>query len=118
MVQYNLLAYLIYGTLTYFITVRVGWLFHKHGIHFIRNELQDEQIANSVNNMLLVCYYLTNLGYITRLIWYWQPIKSPQMLIESLSEKVAYIVLMLGILHFINMGIIYFLRKEKSFSNL
>ena len=115
MAHYNLIAYGIYAVLTYLITVRVGWLFHKHGIHFIRNELQDDSIANSVNNLLLVCYYLTNLGYITCMIWYWEQVTSFQMLVESLSQKVSFIVLMLGVLHFANMSLLFFLRKKRSF---
>ena len=113
MTSWNLTAYLIYGVITYFITVRVGWLFHKNGYHFILAELKDAQITNSVNNMLLACYYLTNLGYITLMIWFWAPIASFQMLVEMLCEKVGYIVLLLGFLHFTNMLVIYFLRKKQ-----
>lgn len=113
--SFNLIAYLIYGVITYLITVRVGWIFYRNGIHFIRAELRDEAISQSVNRLLLTCYYLTNLGYITLQVWFWEDVSSVRMLVESLSQKVAYIVLLLGGLHFGNMTVIYLLRR-KNFS--
>jgi hypothetical protein len=113
MAPWNLTAYCIYGLVTYVITVRVGWLFHQNGYYFIREELKDDQLATSVNNLLLACYYLTNLGYITLMIWFWAPISSFLVMVEMLCSKVAYIVLMLGCLHFINMTVIYLMRKKQ-----
>jgi hypothetical protein len=114
---YNLISYLIYGILTYFITVRVGWIFYRNGYYYIQAELQDEQLATSTNNLLLACYYLTNLGYITLMIWYWERIASFQSMVEHLSEKVAFILLLLGILHFLNMLVIYLISRKNIFNH-
>ena len=111
---YNLIAYLIYGIITYLITVRIGWICYQNGYHFIVEEMKDAQIATSINKILLGCYYLTNLGYITIMIAFWQPVNSFQALVESLSNKVACIVLALGCLHFLNMTAVYLLRKQKN----
>jgi hypothetical protein len=112
MINYNLIGYAIYGLITYLITVRVGFIFHKNGYHYIKAGLQDESIATSVNNLLLACYYLTNLGYIAVTIWFWGGIGSPITLVESLSDHIANIVLLLGFLHFINMLVIYLFSKN------
>jgi hypothetical protein len=114
MLTYNLIAYLIYGIITYLITVRIGWICYQNGYHFIREEMQDEAIATSINKILLVCYYLTNLGYITLMIQYWEPVSDFRGLVESLSDKVALIVLGLGCLHLINMSAVYLMRKKKT----
>lgn len=116
MMTYNLIAYALYGAIAYYITVRVGWIFYRNGIHFIQAELQDEQLANSVNNLLLACYYLTNLGYVTLMVYFWAPIHSFQALVEGVSKKTGTIVLVLGALHATNMSVIYWLRKKKQAS--
>jgi uncharacterized membrane protein len=114
--NFNLIAYLIYGVLSYLITVRIGLIFYRNGIHFIRAELSDEQLSASVNNLLLTCYYLTNLGYVTLVIWLWERIYNLQGLVESLCEKIGFIVLSLGLLHFMNMLIIYVFSRNKIFT--
>lgn len=113
MMTYNLIAYALYGAIAYYITVRVGWILYRNGIHFIYAELQDERLANSVNNLLLTCYYLTNLGYVTLMVYFWAPIHSLQALVEGVFEKTGTIVLGLGALHVMNMSVIYRLRTKK-----
>ncbi len=119
MTNYNLIGYAIYAIITYFITVRVGLIFHKNGYHYIKSGLEDESIATSVNNLLLACYYLTNLGYIAVTIWFWDGIGSVNTLFESLSDNISNIVLLLGVLHFLNMLVIYmFSKKHYSYPNI
>ncbi len=110
--SYNLLAYLIYCIITFFITVRVGWICYKNGLHFLEEELKDKLIAESVNKLLLTGYYLFNLGYASIMIYTWNAIHSFSELISGISSKSAYIVLSLGVMHYINMFLIYFLRKK------
>lgn len=110
--SYNVTAYLIYGLLTYWITVRTGWVFYRNGIHFIRAEIRDELVATSINNLLLGCYYLTNLGYITLQIWHWAFIPNFRTMLELLSQKTGSIILLLGVLHAFNMSVIYWLGKR------
>jgi hypothetical protein len=115
MANYNLIGYTIYGMITYLITVRVGLIFHKNGHHYIKAGMEDESVATSVNNLLLTCYYLTNLGYIAITIWFWEEIESSIILMESISDHIANIVLLLGSLHFVNMLAIYLYSKKKLF---
>lgn len=107
----NILTYAIYLLITFFITVRVGWICYKNGIHYIQAEINDLQLAESINKILLVGYYLFNLGYATLMIYSWNTIYTYPALIESLSSKSAYIVLSLGIMHYCNITIIYLIRK-------
>ncbi len=107
---------MIYGVLSYLITVRIGLIFFRNGIHYLRAVLSDPQLCTSVNNLLLSCYYLVNLGYITMIIWLWERIYSLQGLVESLCEKMGFIILSLGLLHFMNMFIIYMFSKNKIFT--
>ena len=111
----NLIAYLIYALITYWITVRTGWVFYRNGIHFIRAEIGDENVAASINSLLLTGYYLTNLGYITLLIWTWEPIPDLRAMVESLCEKSGGIILLLGGMHYFNMLVIYWVGKRNFF---
>jgi hypothetical protein len=112
MIYFNLIAYAIYAALTYFITVRVGWLCYKNGLHFVALAIEEEHLAISVNKLLLAGYYLINLGYITIMIYLWETINTWQELVESLSQKMAFIVLILGLMHFFNLTVLYFLSKN------
>ncbi len=114
MLTFNLVSYFIYGIITYLITVKIGWICYKNGYHFIREEMQDEMLATSLNKILLACYYLTNLGYITLMIWFWEPIQNSRQMLESLSTKMAFIILGLGVLHVLNMTAIYLFRRKKN----
>jgi hypothetical protein len=115
MVYFNLIAYAIYALLTYLITVRVGWLCYKNGLYFVGLAIEEQHLALSVNKLLLVGYYLINLGYITIMIYLWETINTWQELVESLSQKMAFIVLILGIMHFFNLGVLYFFGKKRIF---
>lgn len=113
MISLNILAYIIYGSITFLITVYVGWLCYKHGIHFIQEELEDNTLALVVNNLLLTGYYLLNLGYCTIMIYYWHQVSSIQQLIETVSYKTGSILVTLGVMHYLNMTVMYLYHKYK-----
>jgi hypothetical protein len=113
MVSFNLLAYTIYSLLTYLITVRVGWICYENGLHFVELAIPSPQLAKSINKLLLMGYYLINLGYITLLIYHWETISSWQTLMESICQKTGFIVLLLGLMHYFNLATLYFLSKKR-----
>lgn len=105
-------AYCIYIVTTFIITVYVGWLCYKNGIYFIQEELQDHQIAAVVNNLLLLGYYLINLGYSAIMIYNWQQVQTLAELIETVSHKTGYILCTLAIMHYMNILVIYLAHKR------
>lgn len=115
--MYNLLAYLLYGILTYWVVIRVGWICFRNGRLYLEAALEDVLLAGTVNKLLLTGYYLVNLGYITLMIWYWERISNFSELVASVSEKSGGVVLLLAILHYINLGAIYLFRKRRSLVN-
>ncbi len=115
MVYFNLIAYTVYAILTYLITVRVGWLCYKNGLYFVELAVEEAHLAVSVNKLLLLGYYLINLGYITLMIYSWEPIRAWQQLVESLSQKTGLIVLILGTMHFLNIFVLYLFSKKRIF---
>lgn len=106
MFSYNFIAYLIYLSLTSFITIRVGWLCYKNGAAYIYELIGKTAVADGLNKLLLVGYYLLNLGYLATSILEWNEISSLMEMVNMLSIKIGGIVLILGLLHFFNMYII------------
>ncbi len=110
----NTLAYSIYLIVTYTITVRVGLIFFRNGRLYMLHFLQgDEGLTDFINKMLLVGYYLLNLGYATIMIRFWKTINTPTELIVSIGTMTGRIMLLLACMHFFNMAMLYFLRKYK-----
>jgi hypothetical protein len=113
----NTLAYILYLLLSYFITVHVGLLFYRNGRIYILNLLQgDEQLTGFINKMLLVGYYLLNLGYAALMISSWNTIYTFTELLVSVCTMTGRILLTLAVVHFCNMAVIYLISKKKHYS--
>ncbi len=113
----NTIAYIVYLLLTYLITVHVGLRFYKNGRLYILNLLNgDEELTNFINRLLLVGYYLLNLGYAAIMISFWETITNWVDLFSSICIMTGRIMLTLGFIHFINMTVIYVLSKQKQSS--
>ena len=103
---YNLAAYIIYLSITFFITVRVGWICYKNGEVFIRQVIENEEMTALLNKFLLIGYYLLNLGYMAISILNWKSINSTLEVINVVSERVGLIVVFLAVMHYFNMTVI------------
>jgi hypothetical protein len=109
----NTLAYIVYLFITYLITVRTGWLFYRNGRVYIINLLNgDAQLTDFINRLLLTGYYLLNLGYAAVMITTWQTVTGFTVLITSIASMTGKIMLTLALIHFCNMGIIYFISRH------
>lgn len=100
--NYNIIGYLIYLPITIFITIYVGQQLHKHGYIYVKRAFSDLAIATAINNMLLVGYYLVNIGYAIIGLKNWNIIHSIDQLISDLSTHIGHIILLLAILHYFN----------------
>jgi hypothetical protein len=109
----NTLAYIIYLFLTYLITVRVGFIFFRNGRVFILNLLNDDvSLTDAINRILLIGYYLVNLGYAALMISTWDTIISWTELLSSITVMTGKIVLTLAVMHYFNMLVIYLISKR------
>ncbi len=69
-------------------------------------------MADSVNKLLVVGFYLINIGYAVYTLQIFGEITSVQVVIEKLSLKVGAIILILGGMHFFNLFVFFKLRKK------
>jgi hypothetical protein len=109
----NTLAYIIYLFITYLITVRVGFIFYRNGRVFILDLLNnDATLTDAINRILLVGYYLMNLGYAALMISTWDTIANWTALLSSITVMTGNIVLTLAVMHYFNMLVIYLISKR------
>ncbi len=72
----------------------------------------DEALADSVNKLLVVGFYLINIGYAVYTLQIIGEIETTQILIEKLSKKIGSIILILGGMHFFNLFVFFKLRSK------
>lgn len=99
----NIIGYLIYLSLTSVIIIKVGKLCYDNGNIFVSQLIPNhEELCHQINKMLLMGYYLLNLGYCAMTIISWEKIQYINQLIEIIATKSAIIILTIGIMHYIN----------------
>lgn len=110
-------TYAAYLVLSVFLTVWVGRTLHKNGRVFLIEVFGgDDALADSVNHLLVVGFYLINFGYVALALKIGDDIAGPRDGIEALSYKVGLVLLVLGGMHFFNLLIFQRIhRKPKLF---
>ena len=100
-------TYLLYLVISVALTVWVARTLSKNGRVFLVNSFEsDERLADSVNHLLVVGFYLINMGYVTLALKLGDKPVSTQEAIEFLSTKVGLVLLVLGAMHFFNVFVI------------
>jgi hypothetical protein len=111
--NYIITTYLMYLVITIALTIWVARTLFKNGKVFLVDIFHgNKELADSVNNLLLVGFYLINIGYAVYTLQVSYNIINLQQLIEGLSLKVGLIILILGAMHFFNLYIFFNLRKR------
>ena len=104
-------TYAVYLAISVALTVWVGRTLFKHGRLFLVYVFRgNEDLADSVNHLLVVGFYLVNLGFVTLALKIADPIVSAQASIEALATKVGVVLLVLGAMHFFNLAVFTRLR--------
>ena len=96
------LTYLLYIGISLAMTFWVGRTLNKNGHVFLMENYADNIVlAKAINSMLLVGFYMINIGFIsyTLKITGANPVNYAQVL-EFLSVKVGFIAIVLGVMHF------------------
>lgn len=102
--NHTITAYLIYLPVSIAMTVWVARTLHRNGRVFLVQAFHGrEDMADSVNHLLVVGFYLINLGFIAFALRYGTKPNGWQETIEFLSTKLGVVLLVLGAMHFFNM---------------
>src|SRR5689334_11276517 len=109
----TVVMYLIYLLISVALTVWVAKTLHKNGrIFLVDSFLGNEDLADSVNHLLVVGFYLINIGFVTLALKYHAAAANPQEALETLSTKIGLVLLVLGAMHFFNLLVFSRMRKR------
>lgn len=113
----TIVAYCFYLPISILLTIWVARTLFTNGKIFLLEIFHgNTELANSVNKLLLVGFYLINAGYILYTMTIDATLVNTQDVMEMLSRKIGFIILVLGAMHFFNLYIL-FRGKKKSREN-
>ncbi len=114
--NFIVMTYFLYLATSVAMTIWVAKTLSKHGQPFLLDVFSgNRELANSVNQLLVVGFYLMNLGYVSLALQTSTPVNSTQVSIEVLSGKIGSVLLVLGCMHFFNLFV--FTRIRSSANN-
>ena len=106
-------TYIAYLTISVALTVWVARTLHKNGRIFLVESFHgNEALADSVNHLLVVGFYLINIGYVTLALRYGAKAADLKESLEMLSTKVGLVLVVLGVMHFFNLFIFSKMRRR------
>lgn len=106
-------TYAIYLLVSVALTVWVARTLHKNGRIFLVDSFAgNEPLADSVNHLLVVGFYLMNIGYVTLALKYGVEIADPRQAIETFSTKIGLVLVVLGGMHFFNLFVFTRMRRR------
>lgn len=106
-------TYFVYIALSIPLTLWVAHTLHKNGRVFLIDSFRgNEQLADSVNHLLVVGFYLINIGYVAlALKENISPVDLREVL-ETISRKIGVVMLVLGAMHFFNIFVFTKMRRR------
>src|SRR5690242_10811755 len=94
--QYIVISYMIYLVISVVLTVWVARTLHKRGAIFLVDAFQgNADLAASVNHLLVVGFYLINIGFVTLALKSNATVTSSRAAIEMLSDKLGFVLITL-----------------------
>ncbi|MGH9961015.1 MAG: hypothetical protein ACREBC_28495 [Pyrinomonadaceae bacterium] len=111
-------TYLLYLAISVALTIWVAHTLHKNGRVFLVDVFHgNEALADSVNHLLVVGFYLINLGYVSLALKLGYGVPTAKEGIEALSVKVGMVLLVLGGMHFFNLFVFSRMRRRTNLRN-
>jgi len=94
-------------------------LLHQRGRVFLVDAFHGQQeLADSVNHLLVVGFYLINVGYVAFALKSTENPSSLRQAIELVSDKLGLVLLVLGGMHFFNLFVFSRIRRHSRNSRL
>jgi hypothetical protein len=107
-----LTMYVLYLAISIALTVWVARTLARHGSVFLVDVFGDERVATAVNRLLVVGFYLINLGYVGLAIRIGSDVADARDAVEALSVKVGGVLLVLGAMHLLNVWVFSRIRRR------
>ena len=111
--MYNTANFLVYIIISVFITVYVSRTLSKNGLGFLIAGFRgNKELATSTNHLLVVGFYLVNLGFVLLRMQTNVMIDTVEQLIIYQASGIGLVLLVLGLAHFFNMYVIHRISRS------
>ncbi len=108
----TLWTYVAYIVISIALTIWVGRTLHRNGRIFLVDVFAgNDALADSVNHLLLVGFYLVNFGFVSLALKLSNHVVNVVESVETLSYKVGYVLVVLGAMHFLNLYVFARIRR-------
>lgn len=109
----TVVAYVIYLLISVALTIWVARTLSRNGKVFLADVLHgNEKLADAVNHLLVVGFYLVNLGFVTLYLKNSDEVTGARGLFDALSVKVGVVLLVLGVMHLSNVYVLNRIRRR------
>ncbi|HZF90860.1 hypothetical protein [Streptomyces sp.] len=109
----TVVAYVIYLLVSIALTVWVARTLSRNGRVFLGDVLHgDEKLADAVNHLLVVGFYLVNLGFVALYLGDEETLTDTRGIFEALSTKLGVVLLVLGVMHLGNVYVLNRIRRR------
>ena len=109
----TVITYSLYLALAVTMTIWVARTLHKNGRVFLVDCFHgNTELADSVNHLLVVGFYLVNIGFVSLYLKTTEMIEGARGIFEILSGKMGVVLLVLGAMHFFNLFVFARMRRR------
>ena len=110
----TVVTYLAYIAVSVALTIWVARTLTRNGEVFLVDVFHgEEKIAAATNRLLVVGFYLVNLGFVSLMLRVSEPVTSTQQAIEALAGKLGAVTLLLGAFHLANVLVLSRVRRHR-----
>ncbi|MGH9523975.1 MAG: hypothetical protein ACRD3E_15745 [Terriglobales bacterium] len=107
------ISYLVYLAISITLTIWVARTLHQRGAIFLIDAFHgNAELAASVNHLLVVGFYLINIGFVALALKSEVLSLDARGSIEMVSSKVGSVMLILGGMHFFNLYVLTRIRRR------
>jgi hypothetical protein len=109
----TVLTYTLYIIIAVALTIWVARTLHQNGRVFLSECFHgNTELADSVNHLLVVGFYLINIGFICLYLKTTEDVTGARGVFETLSGKMGIVLLALGAMHFFNLVVFAKMRRR------
>ena len=111
--DWTVTTYVVYLLVSVPLTIWVATTLSRNGRVFLADVFRGEAgLADAVNTLLVVGFYLLNLGFVSLYLRIGTPVVDLRGLFEELSVKIGVVTITLGLVHFSNVYVFNSIRRR------
>ena len=110
-----IVIYSVYLAISIALTVWVARTLHHNGRVFLVDAFQgNTELADSVNHLLAVGFYLVNIGYVALALRTDAKVGEARQAMELVCDKIGLVLVVLGVMHFSNLYVLNVMRRRSA----